>query len=539
MYKVLIVDDEEMIRNGIKNAIPWIDFEVSGVRTAASGEEAEEIFATFSPDIVLTDIRMPGLSGLELLQKLIQTKKGVKVIILSGYDDFSYAQTAIKEGAFDYLLKTTDMAGLTKVIRKAVDEVKKEEEKNEMEQKIRTQLDMSLPLLKYKYLNELIHGGTHLDELIKKMAFVDIKLKSNLFIVGVVEIDNFLLVSEGMTEEERLVLKFGLLNIMEELLGEQALCFESKYEEFVCIYYCDEQLTENENCEQFILKCKQIQNAISKHFDTDISIGVSIMGDSLYAISMCYEEAKSTLEHKLFSGKGSIIHTNDVAYLTTFHFQLSLEQEKKLVSGLRVGDKKQVFNTLEDIFNQISSRKDVNLSSFHKICVEILGIVSRVLSEFNKNIEELFEGNFVYFEEIKKYETFDETKQRIISIFEKAIQYILDTKILKTKKIIQAAKEYIDEHYNEELTLNKIANVIHISPNYFSSLFSNEIGQSFLEYVASLRIEKAKQLLADRDAKAYEVGEKVGYANPYYFSRIFKKCTGMSPSEYKDSLKNR
>jgi two-component system response regulator YesN len=539
MFKVLIVDDEEMIRNGIKNAIPWLDYEISEVITAATGEEAEEIFSAFCPDIVLTDIRMPGMSGLDFLQKVKEIDPGVKVIILSGYDDFSYAQTAIKVGAFDYLLKTTDMKGLIGVINKAVEEVKKEKEKKEIDLKLRKQLELSLPLLKYRYLNELIYGGARVDDLVKRMEFVDIKPDFHCFLVGVAEIDNFNLIDENVTEEDRLLLKFGLMNMMQELLDNRGLCFESKDEEFVCLYYCDEGWNDRENFQKFTAKCEQIQNAIVKFFNKDISFGISNVGKSIYEVRTCYEEARSALEYKLLSGKGSIIHIRDVNDDKTFLFHLSLEQEKKLAAALRVGEKKQALRILEDIFRQLAIRKNITITSFHQTCIEMLGLVSRVLNEYDSSMEKIFGDNFVYFEKIKNYETFDETKQWLFSVFEKAIDYILDTKILKTKRIVETARQYIDKHYSEELTLHKVADVIHISPNYFSSLFSSETGQSFLEYVTSLRIEKAKQLLGAKDAKAYEVGEKVGYSNPYYFSRIFKKYTGLSPSEYKESIQNR
>ena len=209
--------------------------------------------------------------------------------------------------------------------------------------------------------------------------------------------------------------------------------------------------------------------------------------------------------------------------------------ENMLMSALRVGDKKTVLKIIESIFTQMK-QKNLEISSFHNVCIELLSIASRVLCEFNLDMTDVFGKDFQYFEKVRKYRNLNYAQEWMLANYEKLAGYILNTKILKAKKIIETAKRYIDEHYQEELTLNSISKLVFMSPAYFSSFFSNEVGQSFLEYVITRRIEKAKQLLGEKDSKVFEVGEKVGYDNPNYFSRIFKKCTGLSPVEYKGSI---
>ncbi|MCX7748959.1 MAG: response regulator [Clostridia bacterium] len=536
MYKLLIIDDDMMISNGIKNAIPWAQYGVEKVETAENAEKGEAIFLSFQPDLVLTDIRMPGMDGLELLKRIKKENQHTKVIILSGYDDFSYAQTALKLGAFDYVLKVADMEELLKVIRRAIIEIENERNEKEMVSKLKEQLKMSLPLLRYRYLNELVFGCIHQEQLIEKMEFIDIKLQSSYFLVGVIEIDDFTLLGSKIAEEERLLLKFRIINLIEEMIGGQGLCFETKYEEFVCIYYCKPDLTEEENKKSFINLCESINNQIFEKLSYSISVGIGNMGEGIFSIRACYEEAKRGLEHKLFTGKSSIIDIRDVEGYTSMSFKMDSETESKLISCLRVGDKKEVLKIIEVVFQNIDAQRNLGMGGFYKICIELLSIASRVLTEFDTGMEEICGKGFLYFEEVKKYKNLKDAKEWMILNFEKICNYILNTKILKSKKIVETAKNYIDERFTEEITLHKIAEFVHISPNYFSTLFSNEVGQSFLEYVTMRRIEKARKLLGEKDARVQDVGEKVGYDNPCYFSRIFKKYTGMSPLEYKERI---
>ncbi len=536
MYRLLIVDDDEMIRKGIKNAIPWAQHGISEVRTAEDGDAGEAVFAAFLPDIVLTDIRMPGMDGLELMERIKDIKNSVRVIILSGYDDFFYAQTALKQGAFDYLLKTADIEELLRVIDRAIEDIKKEREEDRTYRKLKQQLTMSLPLLRYRYLNELIHGSMDLDHLKKRMEFVDLKFGGDCFILTVAEIDDFELLHEGRTEEERLLSKFRVMNVIEELLGNQGLCFESTYGEIVCIYFCEDNRSAEENKGLLLQKCEAMGGAISRKLALSLSMGVSSIGYSFKSIKPCYEDAKKALEYKLYSGKGSIIDIRDISGYTSTSFSVGYELENRLISSIRVGDKKTALHIVEDVFDQIHHRRNLGVGNFRRVCIELLGLASMVLSEFEADFMDLYGKEFLYFEEVKKYTNVEDARSWMLLHFEKILDYIRNTRVLKAKKIIETAKQYIDENYNRELTLSKVADIVHMSPNYFSSLFSSEAGESFLEYVIQRRIEKAKILLGEKDAKAWEVGEKVGYGNPYYFSRIFKKYTGVSPMEYKKQV---
>lgn len=537
MYKLLIVDDDDMIREGIKNAIPWHQYSITEVETAENGGKGWPLFKAFLPDIVITDIRMPEKDGLVLLKEIREIKENTKVIILSGYDDFSYAQDAIKSGAFDYLLKTADMEELMSAIKKALAEIDSERRNQELNRKLKKQLKMSLPLLRNRYLNELIFGFTDLKKLAKRMEYVDLKLGDGLFIVFVAEVDDLDLLNNKETEEERFILKLKIIAILEEVFGRSAKIFENKYEEFVGIHSCESSLSIDENRKKLAGGCEDAIGRIAKNTGLNVSIGLSNPGRGLISIKSSYEDAKKALEHKLFTGKSSIVNISDISgYLQEDNYSLDSDTENKLISALRTGEKKTVLAIVEDIFKQIRQKRSLGLGHFHRVCIELMSTASRVLIEFDSGIDEVFGREFLYFDEVKKYKNIEDAKEWMLKNFECLACYILKSKILKARKIVEVAKEYIDNHYNENISLNMIAELVYMSPNYFSNLFSSTVKKSFLEYVTDRRIEKAKQLLGQKDTRAFEVGEMVGYTNPHYFSRIFKKYTGLSPTEYRESL---
>lgn len=537
MLKLLIVDDDAMIREGIKNAINWSRQGFSEVFTAENGETGLALFFETLPDIVLTDIKMPGMDGLELLNKVKEYKPNTRVIILSGFDDFTYAQSAIKRGAFDYVLKTADIDEMIGVLGKARDEINCELIEMENETKLKQQLVLSLPLLKYRYLNELIFDSDDIERLKMKMEFVDIKFSSETFIIAVIEMDELADFKEEVSEESRLLSKMKVFDVIGEMFNPHGLFFETNNEEFICIYFCNEDLSISKNEKDFSEKLEAICEAVLSKTHKSISVGCSGAGYGIGSVKTCYKDAKKALEHRLFTGKGSIINIKDIKAYTSLSYNLSKDYESKLLSSLRVGDRNNVSKIIENVFDEMKKCKNIEVTNFHQVCIELFSIASRILMEFEINMEEVFGKRFLYFEEVKKYKTLSDAKEWMIFVLHQIIDFILNTKILKTKRIIESSREYIDKNFEKELSLEQMAQMFHISPNYFSGLFRLSVGQSFMEYIIEKRIEKAKQLLGQEDIRSFEVGEKVGYDNPYYFSRIFKKYTGLTPSEYRASLK--
>lgn len=523
MYKVLLVDDESMIRNGIKNSVPWAELGITEVKTAANGLEALGMISSFQPEIVLTDIRMPEMDGLELLEQIKSTSPETKVVILSGFDEFSYAQKAVKLGAFDYLLKTANLNEIKNVILSAINAIKQQQMKHQ-------QLVTGWPLYREKLFQQLFYARQPWVEVSEKLNAVGIDSKEWIYVLAVAEIGT----SENATQNSP-ILQEQINWIAEEHLGQHGYCFEGKYDEFVWIYLFENEESYPDQLNIFINKCNDILKTIYKNFGLNLHIGMSEIGLGLEQIRKCYEEAAESIEAQSLPGKGGITQYQSVEQTDRNYF-LSKTQERNLISLLRTGDHASICQTIEIIFDSTFKPAKLSKVRLQQFLVDLFSLAILVLREYDLEVEIVFGQKFLYLEEIKQIKDWQEAKNWLAERMAKEARYILEHKLVKNKTVVESAKSYIEAHYPENLTLTRVAETVHMSPNYFSSVFSSEAGQSFMEYLTSRRIEKAKLMLVDKDAKAFEVGEKVGYDNPQYFSRIFKKYTGMSPSEYKESV---
>ncbi|TCL61777.1 AraC family two component transcriptional regulator [Hydrogenispora ethanolica] len=528
MFKILIVDDEALIRNGIAQAVPWRELAIDEVRTAAGGAEALALMDSWRPDVVLTDIRMPGLDGLELLDRVRQLNPEAKVVILSGFDDFAYAQAALKLGAFDYLLKTSDIHDLVEVLGRALAALRSDREKQR-------RLELATPLLRERYLNRLLYGGHPPAEFHEGLRLLGPGFGTASFLIALAELRSPEVAA--MSDEDREFGKVLVMEVVEELLGDGGSGFEGRDDELIVLGMNQAGLPEAAFREEFGRCCQQLLEAVAARFGLRLSIGISLPNPDWQTIRQSYHQAKQALECTgLAAGKIAWFEAaaNRCAAPTR---PISSGQEKVLLAALRVGDRAAVLESVQTIIGGIAQWPPIRLPQLRQTGIELFSIALRVLPEFEIDAAELYGKDFLYFEEMQRIGSLEQLRQWLFAKLTLLADYIRDHKILKHKQVVEEARSYMAEHYHEPLTLNRLAGVVHMSPNYFSSVFSNELGQSFLEYLTELRVEKAKQRLGDPDAKAFEVGAGVGYENPQYFSKIFKKYTGMTPTEYREALR--
>ncbi len=530
MFKILIVDDEAMIRNGIEGAVPWRELNISEVRTAGGGSEALELLSGWRPDIVLTDIRMPDLDGLELLARIRKQHPGVKTIILSGFDDFAYAQTALKLGAFDYLLKTSDIHDLLGVLDRALATLQAEQEQQR-------RLDLATPLLRERYLNRLIYAGHPPDELLEEgIRALGPGFGTDPFLVAVAELRNFP-AGAAISDEEREFVKVQVLEVAQEILGERGIACEGRNEELILLGLAQTGLPEAEFRAEFGRQCRQLSESAAAQPGAELSIGVALPNRDWRMLWQSYHQAKQALEYTGLADSKLVWFEAAATRCAALNWQIDAGQEKELGAALRAGDSALVAATVRTLLARIAQWPQARITQLRQIGLELFSVALRMLPDFEIEPAEVYGRDFLYLEELQKIWSLEQLGQWLEAKLTALADFIRDNKSLKYKQVVEEARAYMAEHYQEPLTLNRLAAVVHMSPNYFSSVFSGEIGQSFLEYLTELRIAKAKQRLADPDAKAFEVGAGVGYENPQYFSKIFKKYTGMTPSEYKESLR--
>jgi len=532
VYKLLVVDDEELVRNAIISKLDWSSLGFEPVMQAEDGEQALEMALEFKPEVVLTDVRMPFMDGLELAERLAKELPDTKVIILSGHDEFEYAQEAIKIGVMDYILKPIRSAKLTELMRNVKQLLDKEKGEKEKLLKLKSQLHQSLPLLREKFLNSMLNNSASEYDIQKKLDFLDIKLSGHSYVVCVSEIDNLTVHAETKSAEDIELLNFSVLNIISELTESKGIVFNDFYNRQVIIFNkIDFDTLSGKNNLYNLLEC--IRENIEKHLEVSVTIGIGSVVSRLKDLHISYNDALYAIDYKIVLGKNKIYNIKDLGYRQS-EVYYPIEKINSLLSTVKLEGMEKVKKCTDDFFDDLISKKSLSPDNIKIILSELINGAQKVLMEVKREDGDSCCMDFGIYEEIAKYETLQDLKVIISKFLSGICKYIRTNRNSRNLQIIDRARQCIDENYRlEELSLNFVAGIVAVSPGYLSILFRKETNETFVEYLTRVRMEKAKELLKTSSLKAYEVAYKVGYTDPHYFSICFKKYTGIPPSEYK------
>lgn len=535
MIKIVIADDEKWVRAIIRSIIvSWQnpDFVISG--EASDGKEALELCTELSPNVLITDIRMPELEGLELIEALKQPLPNLKAIIISGYDDFNFAQSAIRLSAFDYLLKPIDEEELIRVLEKAKEKIVSERDIKKKEELLKAQHEAGFNLLREKFLNELIIPNTYcLEELKKKSKHLGIAFCNPVYCVIVVSIDSYVTKVRSMSRNQKFMLMTKIKLYFDRLSKRYfgGYSFFNQNEENEIIIICNSAMPLPDEFISSKLDC--IHKIVKRHYNVTFSAGISTHCNGMNKLSCLYTEASKAVKYKMLNGAGSTLFYKSITGKAGNEIVLSNATVNEVVLNLKLLNENNVHLLLKIIFNQLESYKEATPQSIKTALWKfILDVVNNLNCEtFNESMLYEFDEVSVY-EELKKLEIMEDIKKLIDSLFDTILKNHVTGETHRTQNAVETAKSFLEKNYNKEITLELISNYVFLNPSYFSDLFKKETGQNFIEYLTGLRISKAKELLSSTNLKTYEVCEAVGYSDTKYFSKLFKRITGVNPSEY-------
>lgn len=544
MYKLILVDDEEEVRRGILKKIEWenIGFEVVG--EAENGMEAMEIAEKTIPDVVITDIKMPFMDGLKLAEQLSARYPTVKIIVLTGFDEFEYAQKAIKLSIFDYVLKPVSSKELIDILIKLKHQLDKEIAEKEDISVLIKNYNESLPIIKEKFMNSLIINNESEDEILKKSANYNIDLKGRGYIVSVISADSKSYDSP-MNEESGAIstwekgelFKCAILDMSEEIVNKYKLGIIFFHDEKFVIISVSKEQSKDEALEKTITILEEIKQTLEKYLKITVTIGVGTYVDNVTYIKNSYKVALSALDYRLVLGGNRIIFIEDIEPQTENKIIFDEYKERELITSIKAGTEDEINNVLDKLFNYVSSSKS-SIKDSQVYLMEMLITVLKAAKESNADMENVFGGNMNLFMTLDNMKDIDEIKEWMKEICIKTMKYIIKDRQDTSKALVRKAKDYVNNSYYEsDITINKICNYLHISPTYFSFIFKKETKTTFINYLTDIRMESAKELLRTTSMKTFEIAEKIGYSEPNYFSYCFKKKFDMSPSEYRNSAK--
>mgnify|MGYP000966759828 CR=1 FL=1 len=533
MYKMLLVEDEPIVRLAIKSLVRWEEYGFDDVIEASNGKKALDIIKEDKDiDIVITDINMPVMSGIQLIEECRELNIPTQFIVLSAYDDYSLVRSAFKLGINDYILKT-DMEPdkVLKVVLGTLYNVKKDRVDNDPKPD------------KNDILRRLFSGNLNIDEL--HNGTINLQGNKN-YVCCCLLIDDFSLVQKRYKDNELKELIVSVENAIRQVLEAvkigEALAL-SPVEFGIFFSFNDDDRDNLDGKIASILG--KIRYSLKNFLNIGVTIGVSSMSNKFNDVKALVEEAKKNSSLRFIFGKGRDIYPKDSEELDEIKVNKNNNITQKIV--IEMGKENGLLDSIdrmdsdlakEEMKSILSMEELSNPNNIEKIYIYYLEIVlimvQYVMKDEDNNLELILGENINFYDQIKKFETAEEIEDWIIKLLEKIIDCMKNNIKQSQSSTIKNAKKFIQKNYGERITLGTVSNYVGFSKTYFSRIFTEETGDNFINYLTNVRIERAKELLKNTDMKIYEICEKVGYPNIEHFSRTFKKIVGVSPLQYKN-----
>lgn len=526
MWKMIIADDEFVIRNGLKKLLDWsaLDIEIAG-----EAEDGEALFAQIlekKPQLVVTDIRMPNMTGLAVIARCQSMPDAPKFIFISGYEEFSYAKDAVRFGAVDYLLKPVAVEDLENAVKKAIAQLVDDqtvnmfrEDTDELQQVFRNLNDG------YEYAEE---------ELYQRFAREEIPVEECLFVgvcFSLIEDDTL---GEMMSYEQRGLLRFGVYNRIMEEFKSRRLGFLIKKEEYICDVMAVIPKQQTDDIRALLMP---VYEKLQREARVKLCMGIGEPVEQISQWKLSHKSAKFACELYYFEEEAVIDFTQiDREYTVSFDD----------------------FNELLELaFRQITAKDTQALDTIAK-CMDAIreihygnryAAINRVLIFTGSLLEKLFsvqlvKGDFAArqneLQEVIRYlPTYGQMRTWLLEYYRGMLHEIFSDRGHKTTGEMFHVQNYIRQHYNEDLSLRELAEVACVSPTYFSALFKKETGENYKSYVTKIRMEEALKLVMNTDLKTYEIAEAVGYNNVRRFVDAFKNLYQISPMDYRKINRNK
>jgi len=531
MFKLMIVDDELLMRIGLRSMLEWEKHGFQIVGEASNGKEAVGVALSVSPDLVISDIKMPVMDGLEMIRELSTKLPECQFVILSNFDDFQYVKEALRLGASDYLIKSEirhEM--LVEVLDRIRHKLAKDDGRQRVGYPMPGDYTQSLSYLKESLFKEMISGLAGVEKFAAKTEQLQIRLRPEPFVVLKLQIDQFDQVKKRYVEKDEKLLRFSIVNILEEVTSskrDKEIVVESSSE---YLLYLNVKPDEVASIRSSMDKLgDRLLRTVKDFMNLSLSIGVSSVVGGYAYIRLAYHEADIAVRHRFFEGPGKLLFFEEVS-VGTVH-------DGRDIPLTRAHE--------EQFHNLIESGNQSGLAAF-------LSSVRHVLQSVRAD-EEAVRQTYLYLLELTNAAYLGASRTRVASgtspyeallnaetwpdmetvIAEHVVACMEADYSTAYRSYTDMAIELINRYYAEDISLQSVASQINVNASYLSRIFKQETGENFTTYLTRVRIEKAKHYLESGRLRVYEVADRVGYHNYTYFSKIFKKVVGLSPEDYR------
>ncbi|QQZ58656.1 response regulator [Paenibacillus sonchi] len=521
-----IIDDIKSVVDGL-TAMSWEDQGIQVAGVSGNGEEGLKLIAEVRPDLVITDIRMPRMDGLSMLRAVLEDNRSCKVILISGYADFEYAQQAVQLGAFDFVVKPFSEEDIMAAVLRAKAEILEERSRRLSLREMEIKLRESMPVLRQEYFTLLVSHRTSWEQAAGRWEFLNIELDPRGFVVMLIEIDRFQEQVAELPIREIELIRFSLLNITQETIAEYASCavFRARHNRYLAVMNDTGPVSPIEIAEQC---CRNIE----RYTKFTVSVGVGGRVEETSELPDSYRQAHRALAHHLFTEGNAAIMYDDL-HQTGSQEPLALEYKDELLLALRSGNAGRtgtILSAISETLQSLISRQnpDYLLSLYDELAASAIRTFYELVPY--RDIQPL----------IQRFRAVQGTaglplaslQRQLLALCTEGAGLVRQNSLSEGQKVIYEAIDYIKSRLPEDITVGECAAHVHLSASYFSSLFKKVTGMTVTQFTTSERIQKAKALLVE-GAQVQEVASAVGYEERRYFSEMFKKITGQTPTEFR------
>lgn len=524
MYKIVIVDDEAIVRRGLSEKVDWNNLDCKVYATASNGFEGKEMVDRFQPDILITDIKMPGMNGLELAEYTKKNYPNIVTILLSGYSEFEYAREAVRNQVFDYLLKPIEFVDLKACIRKAIDKINSM--KASSPHAVRELKGEDSAILESGILmNVIVNGNKDIEILKKKMKDLDISLAR-----GQIVVFEMYESSDPFYEKYASLYQYAVNNIVDETYRNfniAATIVKVEGMSVVVVKFdpgIQQIIVEKRLVEATTMCLENISTYLKKQIN--VGIGISFRGiDELYD---SFQYALKVLDTNIFWG----IHKPEFRdkMVEGVVDKVDVQIDPQFIEAICEGDYTNSKRYFDSFTAEIKAHKNktVALNS----CLDFLLELSKYVPQ--REVKDQITQTITQMTGLRTFEEYRAVMKRIIAMV--CQEANLKKEEAKGKSLIDRVMSYLDMHYDESnLNLQYVADEFHVSTSHLSRMFKREKGINFNEHLSMKRVEKARELMnEDQRLSVLKIANQVGFADGKYFGQVFKKYYGITPSEFKE-----
>lgn len=534
---MVIIDDEKEQVEGIKTIIDWNKYDVKICGTAGNGKDGLTLIENEAPDIAIIDIKMPMMNGLELIEEISKRKITIQYIILSGYDDFYYAQKAIELKTSNYLLKPCRPEEILQSVLKAINNIVEEKKKINILTNYQEIISRNISILKENFLIKLITGQITDNNIIQsKITNYKLTLSgpdtSSHYCAILFVYDYSLSLGPEQSDEKNELITMAVREMIEKSFLQEYSCETLYYNnDIVAILEIEEK---SDYCNKLFNNLEKIKTNINENYSLSFIIAIGNPVPSLDLIWKSYKQAEIALETRFFSSENEIVYYESMMSEENTEFLYPIQEEHKILSFLEQGNEEKIENAIQAFFDNLYIEKKVSKKYIQTLSLTLLSNILHFCINKGIDFNSLEFDILNAFDDIFKSKTIEQLQDKIIFILTSIIKTIKTNR--NYNETVEYTLNYILKNYQNNITLQEIADKVNYSPGYLSLLFKQETGTNFIDYLNRYRINKAKSLLKDTNYKNYEIAYKVGYQDEKYFYQVFKKYTGLTASQYRESI---